>query len=296
MLYPLFYLMPKNLESYVLGKASRLAWPRSLTRALNAFLVKLLKIDMSDAERPVEDYASFEDLFTRSLKKGARPIQGDLCAPCDSYLRYSQPVDRGQAIQAKGLYYSVNDLLFAGGTVDKSFRPSWLCTFYLAPHHYHRVHVPFSGFLHSVLYVPGELWPVNEPFAKVVPRLYCRNERVVFELVHQDGGKAFLVMVGALHVGRMKVNAVNFFETNKLSRQLSFGHPKTFPFSQPRKVSVGDELGMFMLGSSVIMVFDDVLAKRFSFHRISQARPIKMGEKIVNEQTTQISDQGSLVG
>ncbi|MBI2603619.1 MAG: phosphatidylserine decarboxylase [Deltaproteobacteria bacterium] len=281
MRYPLLSLLPKNLESYVLGKASRLAWPRAFTRVMNAALVKLLKIDMSEAAKRLDDYPSFEDLFTRALKEGARPIQGDLCSPCDSILRYSQPIDRGQGIQAKGLYYPVNELLFAGGPVDKTFRPSWLCSFYLAPHHYHRVHAPFSGFLHSVRYVPGELWPVNDTFVKVVPRLFCRNERVVFELTQKDGGKAYLVMVGALNVGRMKVNAVNFFETNNLSRQFSNRGPKNFPFAHPRNMEIGEELGMFMLGSSVIIVFDDILSKRFPFKRISQGLPIKMGEKLI---------------
>ena len=281
MKYQVLSLLPKNLESYVLGKLSRISWPMGVAPAMIKTLARLLNIDLSDAERGVEEYASLEDLFTRTLKPGARTMQGEIWSPCDSNLRQSLPVDRGQLLQAKGLFYSVDDLLCLSEAEKKDFHPAWYSSFYLAPYHYHRVHTPFAGKLHSAKYVPGELWPVNETFVKLVPRLFCRNERVVFELSHQGGGRAYLVMVGALHVGRIRIKDVDSFCSNDFSGQLRQRKNRTFSFSPHRDLSPGDELGTFMLGSTVILVLDEVLAKKFQLKRVNKTTGIRLGESLL---------------
>ncbi len=284
--YQLVSLLPKNLQSYILGKLSRLNWPASMAPTLNKAVAKYLAIDLSDAEKNVGDYRSFEELFTRSLKPDARKVSGEICSPCDSNLRQSLPVDRGELLQAKGIHYSIDDLLCLGEKEKREFKPAWYGSFYLAPHHYHRVHAPFSGALHSVRYVPGELWPVNETFVKIVPKLFCRNERVVFELSHKNGGKAYLVMVGALHVGRIKVKEIDTFVTNAFVRQLRPAKTRAFSFSPPRDIEVGDELGTFMLGSSVIVVFDEVFTKNFGFKRVSKSVPVQCGDSLLISRNT----------
>lgn len=279
--YQVLSLLPKNLQSYLVGKLSRVTLPSSVAPAVNKALVSCFKIDLSDSEKQLEEFRSFEDLFTRSLKPDARQILGEVCSPCDSALRHSLPVDRGQLIQAKGLHYSVDELLCLSDAEKKEFNPAWYCSFYLAPHNYHRVHSPFKAQLHSARYVPGELWPVNESFVKIVPRLFCRNERVVFELSHASGGKAYLVMVGALHVGRIQIKGVDTFVSNDFSRQVRPSKTRVFSFSPHRDVQAGDELGTFMLGSSVILVFDDVLARNFQFKRVSKAHVVKLGDSLL---------------
>ncbi len=279
--YRILKLLPKNIESYIAGKVSQLRKPTSFVRACNKVLVKRFNIDLSDAEKSLEEYQSFEELFSRALKPGARPIKGALCAPCDSILRQSLPVERGQIIQAKGLRYSVEDLLGLSGQNTSDFKPAWYCSFYLAPHNYHRVHAPFSGQMPSARYIPGELWPVNEHFVKVVPRLFCRNERVVFELLHPQGGKAFLVMVGALNVGRIKIKGVDSFVSNNLERQFKRTKDRLFSFSPNREVTVGDELGTFMLGSSVILVFDENFTRNFKFKKITKPSSTRVGDVLL---------------
>lgn len=279
--YQLLSLLPKNLQSYLVGGLSRLNWPSSLAPTMNKALAKALNIDLSDAEKTVADYRSLEELFTRTLKPDARKVVGEVCAPCDSNLRLSLPVEHGQLLQAKGLHYSIDDLLCLNEAEKKEFNPAWYCSFYLAPHHYHRVHSPFKGQLHSARYVPGELWPVNEAFVNIVPRLFCRNERVVFELTHSSGGKAYLVMVGALHVGRIQIKNVESFVSNDWGRQVRPSKTRVFSFSPHREIVAGDELGTFMLGSSVILVFDDILAKTFSFKKVSKPLAMKVGESLL---------------
>lgn len=278
--YPFIYLLPKNLESYCFGKISQTRLPKGAAKIINKTLIKLMKIDMSEAEKPVSYYQTFEDIFTRRLKPGSRPTQGEVCSPCDSILRSSQLVDRGQAIQAKGLNYSINKLLFELRKDAPTFDPHWCGSFYLAPHHYHRIHSPISGSLESIHYIPGELWPVNDSFVSKIPRLYCRNERVVLEIKHKSGGKVFLVMVGALNVGRIKINHFSSLITNKPS----FGKPskaRTKVLNSSNMIKIGEELGTFMLGSSVILVFDKILSDIYKFKRIVGAKEIKMGASLL---------------
>ncbi len=279
--YQIMSLLPKNLQSYVLGKLSRMPLPPPIAPAVNKALVSCLNIDLSDAEKPIGAFNSFEDLFTRALKPGARPVLGEICSPCDSNLRQFLPIQEGQLLQAKGLSYSIDDLLCLGDKEKSAFKPAWYGSFYLAPYHYHRVHAPFSGQLHSIRYVPGELWPVNETFVNLVPKLFCRNERVVFEMEHPSGGKAYVVMVGALHVGRIKVKEIDEFVSNDFSRQIRGAKTRVFSFSPSRDVKVGDEIGTFMLGSSVITVFDDVFAKNFAFKKVSKSVPRKCGDSLL---------------
>jgi phosphatidylserine decarboxylase len=255
---------------------------------MNRALVKGLKIDLSDSEKQVEDFHSLEDLFTRALKPEARKILGEVCSPCDSLLRQSLPVDRGQLLQAKGLQYSVDDLLCLNENEKKEFNPAWYCSFYLAPHNYHRVHAPFKAQLSSARYVPGELWPVNDVFSKIVPRLFCRNERVVFELKHESGGTAYLVMVGALHVGRIQIKGVDTFVSNDFTRQLKPSKTRVFSFSPCREILPGDELGTFMLGSSVVLVFDKTLTDHFELKKVSKPVEVKLGDSLLVSKNEEI--------
>lgn len=277
--YSLLYLVPKNLESYCLGKISRTQLPNWSRSAVNQLVVKALGIDMSEAAKPLSAYTTIEDLFTRGLAADARPISEPFCSPCDGILRYSQLVDRGQGIQAKGLHYSINSLLFDKRDSPPPFDAHWNVSLYLAPHHYHRVHAPFSGKLLSIHYVPGELWPVNEPFVRQIPRLYCRNERVVLELEHESGGRGFLVMVGALNVGRIRVKGFPTFATNSAVFAQK-AKPKTRVLRSSHKVKIGDELATFALGSSVVMVLDQRLTKLFALKRITESQEIRMGNAL----------------
>lgn len=248
----LVHLLPRNGVSYLTGVAARFNWPPLCRPWVMKAFVRLFHIDAEEMRGRLEACRSFEDVFTRRLKKKLRPISGPLCVPCDGYLMQSERTD-GLVIPAKGVDYSSKDLIFGDFPGDSSFCPWWVSTIYLAPHNYHRVHIPATGTLVAVRYLPGDLWPVNPRFVSRIPKLFCRNERLSFEFRFAEGGRGYLIMVGALNVGRMKSSFVPEWVTNSASRQFK-GRARTIQVDS--LVKRGAELGVFMLGSTVVMLFD----------------------------------------
>lgn len=278
-LYKLLKLLPKNFISYVTGCIARLKLPRPFSIFVNTLFVKLFKIDMSEAEHPISFFDSVECVFTRTLKPGQRIIDGGMVSPADGILAKSLPVEQDTAIQAKGLNYSTHELIGTKQTSDdKAFDAAWFSTVYLAPHNYHRVHSPITGLLKGITYIPGQLWPVNKPFVAIVPKLFCKNERLVFEIEEESGGSAFIVMVGALNVGRIESKYWPSMTSNDLKRQFQAPKRKTITFSEAHKLNAGDELGVFMLGSTVVSVFDAKIAEKYALKPVSEGLPVKMGQ------------------
>jgi phosphatidylserine decarboxylase len=270
-------ILPLNLISLCAGKAARMKLPGTLGQPVCSAFVKAFGIDMSEAERPLEDYATIQDVFTRKLKPGMRPIQGELVFPCDGVLSESGPANENSAVQAKGLEYCLGELMF-GRNVPPDLYLSWFATIYLAPHNYHRVHSPIGGELKTIRYFPGELWPVNKPSVRWTPSLFTRNERLVFDIETPDG-VLYLAMVGALNVGRITTPFVTDFACNDSLGQARLG-PRSFELERTHKIVPGDELGTFMLGSTVIIAFDEALAKRYRMDHALSSRPVRLGESL----------------
>jgi phosphatidylserine decarboxylase len=275
-----FHLLPKNLISYAVGSLVRMRLPQPVSTWVNRAFASAFRLDMSEAEHGLGHYATIEDVFTRTLKPGARPVAPPVCSPADGILARSLPADDGTAVQAKGLTYSLAELVF-GDTPRPADPPelAWYQTVYLAPHNYHRVHAPFSGTVDALRYLPGDLWPVNVPFVMRIPRLFCRNERLVFDFALVTGGRAYVVMVGALNVGRMVTPLLPDLVTNATARQ-SGASASTHRFPTPRPVSIGDELGTFMLGSTVIIAYDKAALAGFTLAQATESRPILMGQSL----------------
>lgn len=284
----LFQLVPKNLVSFLTGWLVRVKLPTPLARYTIKAFAHGFRIDMTEAEYPIEEYSSIEELFTRRLKADARPLEGPLVAPADGYLAVSAPCDKpDRAVQAKGIFYSLYELTHGRPRNPKASEAAgpdfaWYQTVYLAPHNYHRVHAPCAGRVRMIRYLPGELWPVNVPFVLRIPRLFCRNERLVFECDLASGGRAWIVMVGALNVGRMVTPLVPDLVTNALSRQTA---PTPFETPLDLDLPLGSEVGTFMLGSTVIVVYDaKALAGLGGPEKILRAndhKPVKMGQTLL---------------
>ena len=276
----LMSLLPKNLISFITGWLARLKLPEPLQRTLNGAFVGAFKINMNEAELGLSDYKSIEDVFTRKLKAGLRTIQGKLVSPADGFLARSGPIKAGQLIQAKGLTYDARELVFGGYNVAAPLRDSsWFTTVYLAPHNYHRVHSSVSGRLTCIRHLPANLWPVNLPFVENLPRLFCRNERLVFDIETEDGGVVHAVMVGAFNVGRMETPHLKEFATNEWESN-SNPQPKEFRLNPAIELKAGDELGTFLLGSTVVLVFDQKAAVQFQPVQAEGNKPILMGQAL----------------
>ena len=285
-------VLPRNLLSYAAGWVARLRLPPIVQQQCNRVFVRIFRINMNEAERSLSTYTSIEDVFGRKLKAGSRSILGSFVSPSDGFLARSGPIQAGQLIQAKGLYYQARELVFGGfECAEPEPEYTWFTTVYLAPHNYHRVHAPVAGRLTCIRHLPASLWPVNLPFVEHLPRLFCRNERLVFDIrlvdgeTNADAGIVHAVMVGAFNVGRMITPFLPDFATNdweriKSPRAREFRLNEQKPGGPSLDLKAGEELGTFLLGSTVVLVLDQRAASRFRPVQAEGNRPILMGQAL----------------
>lgn len=203
------------------------------------------KIDLSEALEPSRSsYGSLQAFFTRRLKPGMRPVEpGLLSAPSDGVFGQSGPIHAGTVLQAKGVPYSVAQFL-EDPALAAELEGGAFSTIYLAPWNYHRVHHGFSGALEACRHIPGDLWPVHRAAVEGIPGLFVANERA-WVAVRSPDGLAVAVMVGAYNVGSIRLTACP-----ELGRSLRGAWKPT----TPAVVAAGDELGIFEMGSTVVLL------------------------------------------
>jgi phosphatidylserine decarboxylase len=198
---------------------------------------------MTDVLPESNGYPSFDAFFTRPLRPGARPIDvASVVSPADGRLVDSGPIDDDSRLTVKGQPYTVLDLL-EDEAAARRYSGGSFCVIYLSPRDYHRVHCPVDGALTAVRGIPGDLYPVNSIGERHVPRLFARNQRVAFFLEGAGVGRLALVMVGAIIVGRITVTALDESDI--------VGDRRIHP---PKPMQRGDEIGIFHLGSTVVML------------------------------------------
>ncbi|TXT32280.1 MAG: phosphatidylserine decarboxylase [Rhodocyclaceae bacterium] len=250
------YLIPKQALTALAGKlASKEAG--SLTTSVIRWFVGRYNVNMAEAANPdIASYKSFNEFFTRPLKEGARPqADADFISPVDGAISQFGPIARDQIFQAKGHSYSTTALVGGDRELAKQFENGSFATLYLSPRDYHRIHMPCGGKLKRMIYVPGELFSVNPTTARGVPGLFARNERVVC-VFESEFGPFVLTLVGATIVGSM---ATVWHGTVNPPRP---GVVREWRYEEQNIVlKKGEEMGRFLLGSTVVMLFPkDTLA------------------------------------
>lgn len=247
------YLLPKQaLTAFAGFVASReRGW---VTTALIRWFVGKYQVNMAEAANPdITAYPTFNAFFTRALKPGARPLaQAALVCPVDGAISQLGAIDRDQIFQAKGHHYSTTALVGGDAALAADYQDGHFATIYLSPKDYHRIHMPADGRLTRMIYVPGALFSVNPVTARGVPGLFARNERVVC-VFESARGPFVLVLVGATIVGSMATvwHGVVNPPRGKAVREWRYPAP-----GQPEVVlKQGDEMGRFLLGSTVVMLF-----------------------------------------
>ena len=265
------HLIPKNLSSAVVYRAtrSRRAW---LKGPLTRWFAKTYAVDLTEAANAdLDSYATFNEFFTRELKAGARPIAAGadtIVAPADGVLTEHGAIDGGRVYQAKGSPYTLAELLGETGAAVADLEGGRYFTIYLAPHNYHRVHAPLDGELVRTRYIPGARFSVSRATVAAIPRLFCRNERVVcwFETAR---GTMVVVFVGALNV-----SSVSTFSRGEIAS----GTAEQW-LEQPRaRVRRGDEIGRFNMGSTVVVLFSSSAA-RFA-PGVADGLAVRMGQEL----------------
>jgi phosphatidylserine decarboxylase len=265
------YLMPKLAMTRLAGRLASAKLGSFTTWVIKRF-VKRYNVNMAEAvHADPAHYKSFNEFFTRPLKDGVRPLaHSTWVCPVDGAISQCGAIERDQIFQAKGHQYSTRALVGGDAALAEQFQNGQFATLYLSPRDYHRIHMPVAGKLLRMVHVPGDLFSVNPTTARGVPGLFARNERVVCEF-ETEHGPMVLVLVGATIVGSM---------ATVWHGQVNPPRPGTVREwhyeSQDVRLQKGEEMGRFLLGSTVVMLFSQN-SIQFPSDWIS-TRPLLMGE------------------
>ena len=260
-------LLPQHALSRLAGRLANSRRPGIRRPFVHGF-ARVYGVDMAEAERPsLDDYACFNDFFTRSLKPEVRPIDPDplaLVSPADGIVSQAGRLDGDRLLQAKGTSYRLDSLI---GETGQGFHGGSFVTIYLAPRDYHRVHTPAAGTLAATTAIPGDLFSVNGRTEAAVADLFCRNERLVcrFETAH---GGLLVVLVGAMIVA--SIETVWEGPRSPYRRIDRHGWRRSFPR--------GAEMGRFLLGSTVIVCCEPGRVEWES--RVCPGARVRVGERL----------------
>jgi len=244
------YIIPQHVFSLVMYRATRceVVWFKNL---IISTIIKQYRVNMAEAaEMNLNYYSSFNTFFTRLLRNDVRPIsESDIVSPVDGVVSQVGPVTSGQIVQAKGQEYSVLALLGGDDALTSEFVGGQFATIYLSPKDYHRIHMPATGILRKMRYIPGKLFSVSPRTARAVPDLFARNERVAVTF-DTDFGPIVMVLVGAIFVGSMETIWAGQITPNygKVIQQW------TYDGEQAITIEKGQEMGRFNMGSTVVML------------------------------------------
>lgn len=273
------HALPKQALTTLAGRIAG-AQGGAMTTRLIGWFVQRYRVDMSEAANPdISSYASFNDFFTRPLKPGVRPLAAaDFVCPVDGAISQLGAIDDHHIVQAKGHRYTITDLVGGDRALAEPFRHGSFANLYLSPRDYHRLHMPCDGRLVRMIHVPGALYSVNPVTARGVPGLFARNERLVCLFESPQHGPFAMVLVGATIVGSMATawhGVVNAKRT---------GRPSQWDYSgQDIVLKQGEEMGRFLLGSTVVMLFrPGVIALNPDW---GCERPVRLGEMMGNAPT-----------
>ena len=264
------YLLPKNGISRIAGWIASLRLPGPLQRAEIRLFARLAGVDLSEAKEPIEFHDSLQHFFTRALRKGARPTDGDsrsIVSPCDGAWGEAGRIEAGTLLQVKDRRYAVAELL---GDRDLAARydGGTFATFYLSPRDYHRFHTPAAGRFRRLDYFPGSLWPVNAIGLRGIDRLFARNERICAYLDlgedadgddrgHRDdrgdrgvvSTEIALVAVGATMVGSIRLSF------DELTTNVGGRRPEHRDLGdRSATFERGEQWGHFEFGSTIVML------------------------------------------
>jgi phosphatidylserine decarboxylase len=248
------HLVPQHALSRIVGWLADSRIPL-IKNTFIRFFAKKYQINMAEAqiENPL-DYPTFNAFFTRALKDGARPIDVDdyaIVSPADGAISQIGKIDYGRIVQAKGRGYGLSTLLGGYPHLSDLFKNGYFVTIYLSPRDYHRVHMPIQGTLRETVYIPGDLYSVNQTTAQEVDQLFARNERLV-ALFDTEAGPMAMVLVGAMIVAGIET-VWSGQEAPVIKKPvIKAFQPKP---ETPITLEKGEEMGRFKLGSTVILLF-----------------------------------------
>src|SRR6478672_8209760 len=267
-------IVPKRAVSDAIGWGVSLGIPARLRTVMLTRFARVYGIDVSEAEKPLAEYAGFDEFFTRKLRPGARPIDdapGRVVSPADGTIVEGGLATAGKLIQAKGSDFDLAGLLDDPQAAARLENGAYLIT-YLSPKDYHRVHSPVGGRVVGWRHVPGTLFSVGAASIRREPGLFVRNERFITLIEMDGGGLVAVVMVAAVGVGHVTVS----YDPEVATHQPEFFRAalRHRRYDQPKPIGQGEELGIFHLGSTTIVVFE---RDRVELDALPAGGAVKMG-------------------
>ncbi|CAL7963487.1 Phosphatidylserine decarboxylase proenzyme [Gammaproteobacteria bacterium] len=268
------YLLPQHILSRLVANIANCRTPLIKNFIIRQYC-KFYRIDMVDMLEPNPiNYPTFNEFFIRALKPGARPITNDqktIISPVDGRIGQIGQINANLLIGAKGKNFTLEQL-FADNEDAARFHNANFAILYLAPSNYHRIHMPISGKLRSMRYVPGKLFSVNPKTIDRIPGVFARNERIIvtFDTIF---GTMAMVLVGAMIVGSIETSWAGVVMPNKQRSVMNWDYTK-------REIVFehGLEIANFKLGSTVILLFPE---KAMQWNQMVQkGSPIKMGQNL----------------
>jgi phosphatidylserine decarboxylase len=268
------HCIPQHLLSRLIGRLadSRLTF---LKNFLIRIFIRHYQVNMSEARRQTAaEYNCFNDFFTRQLQAEARPLASApdaILSPVDGTVSAIGDIDDEQIFQAKGKSFRLQALLAEDADLISHFRGGKFATLYLSPRDYHRIHMPSSGKLEKMIYVPGKLFSVNQTTAEGIDNLFARNERAICHFQTEQGSLS-LILVGALIVAGIETAWAGPVAPGQAL------HTETYQEQPPIQLARGEEMGLFKLGSTVILLFP---AQQMSWdEELGVGSTIRMGQSI----------------
>ncbi len=276
-------VLPRRRISRAMGKLADHRWSPSVGRAVVSLYSRAYDVDFDDCAKG-EGFESFDEFFTRTLRPDARPIdpaRDAIVSPADGRIDSMGTIDPKSTYLVKGRPYSLTELLgdekeaqrYAGGVG---------CVIYLSPRDYHRVHSPVDGVVSEIRSFPGDYYPVNSIGMAHVDNLFAINRRVSIAIDTPAHGRVTVVMVAAIVVGRITVSAVSAHDVPEGTHRID----------PPLRVARGDEIGMFHLGSTAVVLVEPSAKARWDVH----AGAVRFGERIATARETKNATAGKVLG
>jgi len=232
-------------------------WPYPLNVVVLGILGRLFGINMIEAEKPLSQYHSFQDVFTRQLRPNSRRIdaEAEVVSPADGRVMDTFSLTNERPIFIKGTEYNVQDLIQDPFAANQGVG----INIYLAPYNYHRFVMPMAGVIEQVKHIPGAYFPVNPSLQFMFPKTFIKNERVVLRC-NTDGKRWYMIMIAALNVGGIKLPWYDALQNPSAPNESTY-QQNDHLFIQ------GEELGYFMMGSSIVLLFPDTPASELTVHK-----------------------------
>ncbi len=270
----LFKVLPTGLISRVFGVIARMPFPGFLLRRVIDWYIRSYGVDRDEIDWPQRGFRSLDAFFTRTLVPGTHVVDADpraVVSPVDARIdMFGEIIDGVTMMQAKGVCYSLRDLV--PSAMHERFIDGSFVTLYLSPSDYHRIHAPAGGRVRGFFNIPGRLFTVQEFMVQGLPGLFSRNERLISYIETQRGLVA-VCKIGAMNVGRITLSydpiATN--RTFRRRREVLFGDDAACPIAK------GDELGVFHLGSTVIMLFEKDM---ITFTDCAVGTKVRVGQRL----------------